>query len=141
MTALSITRPAEPGRFRVLRLFAGHSAAGAAAFVLDIALLWLLVEQAGWRYMPAAALAFVIAASLHYALARRFVYRGSGRGVRTGYALFLVNAAIGLAVTLGGLTLLVEWAGVPYLVARVLSSLKAGIVGFVLNAAFNFRVL
>lgn len=146
MTGLALARPAPSRTARIrlvpiLVLFAKNSAAGAIAFAFDLALLWLLVERAGWAAMPAAALAFLAAATLHYALARRFVFAGSTRGVASGYAWFLVNAAIGLVVTLGLFAMLVEWAGLPWLLARVLSSLKAGMLGFLLNAAFNFRAL
>jgi putative flippase GtrA len=146
MTALAFDRPApvRAARLRLLPtlvLFAKNSAAGAVAFALDLALLWLLVERGGWAAMPAAAIAFIVAASLHYALARRFVFAGSTRGVASGYLFFLVNAGIGLVVTLGLFAMLIEWAGLPWMLARLLSSLKAGILGFTLNAVFNFRVL
>lgn len=133
-----------PARLRLGRaaiLFGKNSLAGAVAFAFDIALLWLLVEQAGWRYLPAAALAFLVAVTLHYALARRYVFAESARGMASGYLYFLANAAIGLGVTLAAFALLVELFELHYLVARLISSVKAGVVVFVLNAVFNFRVL
>lgn len=122
-------------------LFGKNSLAGAVAFAFDIALLWLLVERAGWTYLPAAALAFLIAVTLHYALARRFVFTDSNRGVASGYLYFVANAAVGLGVTLAAFALLVELFELHYMIARLISSLKAGVVVFVLNAVFNFRVL
>jgi putative flippase GtrA len=126
---------------RAALLFGKNSLAGAVAFAFDMALLWLLVERAHWTYLPAAALAFLVAVTLHYALARRFVFAGSEQSVARGYLYFVANAAVGLAVTLAAFALLVELFELNYLVARLISSVKAGVVVFVLNAVFNFRVL
>lgn len=134
-------RSAEPRPRRAARLFWRNTVASVFAFALDVALLWLLVERAGWAYLTAATLGFLVAMSLHYAIARIWVFRGADRGLATGYALFLVNALIGLGVTLGLFALLVETSGLHYLVARVLASVAAGILVFALNAVFNFKAL
>lgn len=122
-------------------MFGKNSVAGTIAFAFDLALLWLLVERGGWAYLPAAAFAFLIAITIHYALARRFVFHESTRGLASGYLFFVANAAIGLLVTLAAFALLVELFELHYLVARLISSVKAGVVVFLLNAVFNFRVL
>ena len=61
------------------------------------------------------------------------------RGRATGYALFLINAAIGLAVTVVLYAAILEFTAIHYLVARAIVSLVAGLMVFVLNAVFNFR--
>ena len=106
-----------------------------------MALLWLAVEWGGAPYLPAAAIAFLIAMSIHYALSRLWVFRGTRRGMAAGYVYFLMNAGIGLVVTIGAFALLMEWAGLHYLVARVLASVAAGVLVFFLNAVFNFKAL
>jgi putative flippase GtrA len=146
MTALSHSprvdaRPAPHRAGRIALMFGKNSVAGTIAFAFDLALLWLLVERGGWAYLPAAAFAFLIAITIHYALARRFVFHESTRGLASGYLFFVANAAIGLLVTLAAFALLVELFELHYLVARLISSVKAGVVVFLLNAVFNFRVL
>lgn len=138
--ALSLGRD-DRSELRAARLFGRNTIASFFAFGIDVALLWLAVEWGGLPYLPAAAGAFLIAMSVHYVLARIWVFRASERGMATGYVFFLINAGIGLVVTLGAFALLMELAGLHYLVARVLASVAAGILVFFLNAVFNFKAL
>ena len=124
---------------RTAVLLGRNTVASVATFAVDIALLWLLVEFLGIVYLPAAAIAFVIAITVQYALSRVWVFRRSDRGMATGYFYFLVNAGIGLVAMLAMLFALVELAGLFYLVARVISSVVSGVLMFILNAVFNFK--
>jgi putative flippase GtrA len=102
--------------------------------------LWVLVEEFAMPKIPAAAVSFIAANTLHYVFGRTWIYRGTQRKVVAGYAYFLVNAAVGLAVTLGlfaGFLAL----GMHYIPARIVTSVFAGLVLFVLNAVLNFRSL
>ena len=89
--------------------------------------------------VPAAGLGFLAANSLHYLFGRAWIFRGTERGRASGYALFLINASVGLAVTMTLYAVLLEFTPMNYLVARVVVSVFAGLVVFVLNAVFNFR--
>ena len=82
---------------------------------------------------------FVVANTLHYGLSRTWIFRGTERGRASGYALFLINAVIGLVVTVTLYAAILEFTAIHYLVARVIVSLVAGLMVFVLNAVFNFR--
>lgn len=110
-------------------------------FAIDLALLWLLVEHLGTAYIPAAALAFLIAISLNYVVSRLWVFRRSDRGLASGFFYFLVIAGIGLVTTLAVFVLLMEFAGLFYIVARVIASVVAGILVFALNAVLNFKAI
>lgn len=112
-----------------------------AAFGFDLALLWALVTWAGMDKLLAAALGFVAANTLHYVLGRTWIFRGTDRGVAAGYVLFLVNAGVGLTLTIGLFALFLRFTPINYLVARVLVSVVAGLAVFVLNAVLNFRRL
>jgi len=72
-----------------------------AAFVVGLGVLWALVEFARMDEVAAAAIGFVAANSLHYLLGRAWIFRGTERGRASGYALFLINAGVGLALTVG----------------------------------------
>jgi len=122
-------------------MLARNTVVSCAAFAFDLALLWALVELAGMDKVLAAALAFVAATSLHYAFGRTWIFRGTERGIASGYAYFLVNAGIGLAITVLLFAALIRWTPVNYLVARTLVSVIAGLAVFVLNAVSNFRRL
>jgi len=128
-------------RGRAGRLFARNTVASFLSFGLDILLLWLLVRTAGLNPFPAAAAAFIVAITLHYWLSRIWVFCGTRRSVAAGYAYFLMNAGIGLAITMAMFVALVELAGLHFLLARSLASIVAGITVFLLNAVYNFRIL
>ena len=71
---------------------------------------------------------------------RTWIYRGTARKVASGYGFFLVNAMVGLAITIGLFAAFVT-LGLNYLVARVVASIFAGLALFVLNATLNFKSL
>jgi putative flippase GtrA len=109
-------------------------------FAFGLALLWVLVEEFGVAKLPAAAVSFLAANTMHYAFGRAWIYSGTRRKLAAGYAYFIVNALFGLIVTLllfSGFMAL----GMNYLVARVVTSLFAGLALFLLNAVLNFRSL
>ena len=116
-----------------------NSVVSCAVFLVGLGVLWVLVQRAGMDEVPAAGIGFVVANTLHYALGRSRIFRGTERGRASGYALFLVNAGIGLVVTIVLYAALLELTSIHYLVARVIVSLFAGLIVFVLNAVFNFR--
>ena len=109
-------------------------------FLVGLGLLWLLVERRGTDTLVATAISFLIATTLHYALGRAWIFKGTERSMLPGYGFFLINAGIGLVVTVGLMALLL--ALIPdryYLVARVVVSVFAGLAMFLLNGMLNFR--
>jgi len=110
-------------------------------FALDMALLWLLVQMAGAGKLQAAALGLLVANTLHYALGRSWIFPGTQRKVAAGYIYFLINSAIGAAITMALYAAMLRWTPINYLVARVLVSVIAGLAVFLLNATLNFRRL
>jgi putative flippase GtrA len=110
-----------------------------SVFVIGLGVLYALVQWAGFPEVPAAGIGFLTANSLHYVLGRTWIFRGTDRPPAAGYALFLANASVGLAVTMALYAALLEWTSLHYLTARVVVSVFAGLVVFVLNAVFNFR--
>lgn len=112
-----------------------------AMFLLGLGLLWLLVEHGGVDAVAGTAVTFLIATSLHYALGRTWIYRGTERNVLPGYGLFLLNALIGLVITVALFALLTRLTPLHYLVARTLVSVIAGLAMFLSNAIWNFKRL
>ena len=108
-------------------------------FVLGLGVLYALVQWAGFPEVPAAGIGFLVANTLHYAFGRAWIFRGTERGRASGYVLFLLNSGLGLAVTMGLYALLLAYTPMNYLIARVVVSVVAGLVVFVLNAVLNFR--
>jgi putative flippase GtrA len=126
---------------RVARMFGRHTVASSIAFALDLALLWSLVELLEVAHLPAGIIAFFVPLTLFYFLSREWVFPGSRRGVVKGYAYFVLNVGIGSVLMLATFWSLMVFAGLHYVVARILASFVAGIVVFLLNGIFNFRQL
>jgi len=122
-------------------MLARNTIVSCGIFAFDIALLWLLVEQAGMGKIASAVVAFIIANSLHYGFGRSWIFRGTDRAFASGYVYFLINAGIGLLITISLFAAMIRFTPVNYLVARVLVSVVAGLTVFVLNAVLNFRRL
>jgi len=121
-------------------LLARNTIVSCGIFAFDIALLWGLVEL-GMGKIAAAALAFVVANSIHYVFGRGWIFKGTDRAVGAGYVYFLINAGIGLVITVSLFAALIHWTPINYLVARVLVSVVSGLTVFLLNAVLNFRRL
>ena len=121
-------------------LLARNTVVSTFVFLLGLALLWLLVERLGVAKVPAAGLSFLVSNSIHYVFGRTWIYRGTDRKVAAGYAFFLINAVLGLGVTVGLFAAFIE-LGLHYLLARVVASIFAGLALFLLNAVLNFRSL
>ncbi|HAD17928.1 MAG: GtrA family protein [Pseudomonadota bacterium] len=132
MFARFFTRPAG-------RMLLRNTVVSTGVFLLGLAVLWVLVEKAGMNAVLATGLSFLVANSIHYIFGRTWIFAGSDRKLSTGYAIFLMNAMIGLAVTVGLFWVLTELTPMNYLVARVIVSVFAGLAVFGLNASINFR--
>ena len=121
-------------------LLARNTVVSTFVFLLGLGLLWLMVERLGVAKVPAAGLSFLVSNSIHYLFGRTWIYRGTERKVAAGYAYFLINAVLGLGITVGLFAAFIE-LGLHYLLARVVASVLAGLALFLLNAVLNFRSL
>ena len=125
--------------WRVGAMLWRNTVVSCTVFVLGLGVLYALVDGLGFPEVPAAGLGFLVANSLHYVFGRAWIFRGTERGKASGFVLFLLNASAGLAVTMVLYALLLAYTPLDYLVARVIVSVFAGLVVFVLNAVLNFR--
>ena len=126
---------------RAAAMLGRNTVVSTAVFALDIVLLWALVQLGGMGKIGAAAIGFVAANSMHYVLGRSWIFAGTERGVAAGYVYFLINAGVGMGITLGMYAAFLAWTPINYLVARVIVSVFAGLAVFLLNAVLNFRRL
>ena len=125
--------------FRVGKMLARNTVVSCLVFLVGLALLYVLVDMFGMNSIVATGVSFLVANSLHYLLGRSWIFRGTQRPFGEGFVIFLVNAGIGLVVTMTLYAALVTFTPIHYLAARVIVSLVSGLLLFVLNAVFNFR--
>ncbi len=122
-------------------LLARNTVVSCLVFAVGLALLWALVEFGGMNKLVAAALGFLASNSIHYAFSQAWIYRGTERGLASGYGYFLINAGIGLVITIALFAAFLRWTSMHYLVARIVVSVFAGLTMFLLNAMLNFKRL
>ncbi|MEJ7933883.1 GtrA family protein [Sphingobium sp. AN558] len=123
---------------RVGAMLLRNTLVSCSVFMIGLLVLWMLVTLGSGKVV-AAGIGFIIANTLHYILGRSWIFRGTDRGVGTGYILFLANSTVGLLITTGLYALLLHLTALNYLVARAIVSLFAGLIVFLLNALLNFR--
>jgi putative flippase GtrA len=126
---------------RAANMLLRNTIVSCAAFALGLALLWLLVQKLEMNAYLAVAFSFFAANSVHYAVGRIWIFPGSDRKLGSGYLYFFINAGLGLAANMALFALFTEYAGMNYLVARIVASLFAGLAMFASNALFNFKAL
>lgn len=125
---------------RSITRFLKYMSVGVSTLSFDLLLLVVLTEFLHVPYYLATPSAFLVAVTINYVVSRKHVFAGTERGLRTGYAYFIVFALIGSAVTTLGVTLLVTYAHLYYLVARVVVAGFVGIGTYLSNLFFNFKV-
>jgi putative flippase GtrA len=116
----------------LLRESSIYALGAAAAFAVDFALLWLLVDRFGMHYLPAAALSFLAGTVVVYRVTVRHAFRYrrvEDRRLEFGY--FAMIGAAGIVLNLVLMYLLVEWLTLHYLTAKI----GAAGVSFVANYA------
>lgn len=124
----------------VLR-FLRYSLVGGSTLLFDLILLYLITTYGGVPYYIGTPLAFLVAVSVNYFISRRFVFGGTTRGHGLGYSYFITAALVGAGVTTLGVALLVTYAGLYFMFARVLTAGVVGIGNYLFNLFYNFKVV
>ena len=120
--------------------FLKYTSVGVTTFLLDLFLLYLLIDHVHLHYAPATAVAFGIAVSINYLVSRRLVFTGTLRSLHAGYGIFLLIAGAGMAAVTGLMVLFVEVLHLPYLPARVIIAGIVGLWNYIMNLYVNFKV-
>jgi putative flippase GtrA len=124
---------------RLILELLGYGLVSAAALAVDIAVLRLLVEQAGWHYLPASALSFITGAGVAYILSVRFVFRNrqlSNRPLE--FAYFLALGVAGLLVNTAVLSLAISVVGLGLVAAKLVAAVCTFAANFTLRRTLLF---
>jgi putative flippase GtrA len=115
---------------------------GALTAGIQLALLWLFVDNAGINYILGAAIAIEITIVCSYVLNNAWTFRASRNTGVSDYlsGLLKTNLVRGTAIPiqLGVLYALVEWAAIMYLVANVVAIVVSGVYRFVLDSQWTW---
>lgn len=120
--------------------FSKYSLVGVGTFAFDLVLLAILIDLVSLNPVFSAAIAFLIAVSINYALSRHFVFKGTARSLGDGYAHFVLIAIAGLLLVIGGMYMLVTIFTWHYASARLLVAALTGFWNYIMNLFVNFKV-
>ncbi len=120
--------------------FAKYSLVGVATLSFDLLLLAALTQLFHVPYYFSTPSAFLVAVSLNYLISQSFVFRGSGRPPHQSYAYFILIAGVGAAGITAGVYLLITYAHMHYIVARIGIAGIVGMCNYLTNLHLNFRV-
>ena len=127
--------------FRLLRRFFYYTIAGTSTFALDLLLLTLLTSFTSIPRPIAIGACFFDAVSLNFLLCYHWVYRGTPQEEKRGYVYFLSFALVGVAVIITLTESIIVLFDVPLLMARIAVGVLVGIINFLLNTFFNFKLI
>ena len=109
---------------------------GGASVVVDAGLLYVLHGRLGWWLVPSTALAFLAGFVVNFVGNRQWSFGATGR-VHSQFVRYMGLVAINFVVTIAlvqGLT----WLGMPYLVAKVLTTACLSAVNYVISKKWIF---
>ena len=112
---------------------------GATGYVVNLAVYTLLLEGAGFHYLPAAIGSFLVAVTNNYLWNRAWTFRHQRGHVVLQGARFLVVSTLALGANLLVLHLLVQ-AGLGEVVAQAIAIVLVTPVNFVGNKLWSFRL-
>lgn len=116
---------------RVAHQFFRYATVGALAFGIDTLALYLLVEFAGVHYLLAASLGYLLGILCHYLVSIRWVFNVRRLpDWRHEFAIFALVGAAGLGLNALVIGLLVEQAGLGYLLAKMVAGVMIVLFNF-----------
>ena len=125
---------------KTLTRFLKYSFVGTSTFALDLVILTVLVEIFSLPSVWSAGIGFLVAISINYYLSRKYVFKGTLRGVHSGYVHFLVIGAVGLMFVMGSMYILTVLFHYNYLIVRIIIGIITGFWNYLLNLYVNFQV-
>ena len=120
--------------------FVWHQGIGFIAFVIDIILIFALVDWVGMRYPYAVAIGFLVATVAAYLMARNSIYANTEQPHSKALVYYFFVALAALFITVGGTVFFTEIVGLPFYVGRILVGLFISVSGYVVDCLVTFKL-
>lgn len=117
-----------------------HQGLGLLSFILDIAVIYILIRIFHVHYPIAVTIGFIVATFANYLATRATIYSNTQRPHKTAVTYFFIVATVAMFVTVGGTVFLHEVVGVPVYVARVAIGIFFGLTGYLVDCLFVFKL-
>ncbi|QAU33274.1 GtrA family protein [Janthinobacterium sp. 17J80-10] len=123
----------------LFRQFVRFFGVGCVSAIGHYGLLILLVQAAGMAAVPASAAGALLGAWINYSLNYRFTFRSNKRHAES-VTKFAIVAAIGLLLNTLFMWIGVDWLGLHYLAAQIVTTALVMVWSFVANRFWTFHV-
>jgi len=120
--------------------FVRFSISGGIATLVDMGLLYVLVEKFQVWYLAAAVPSFLVGSFVHFLICNLWVFAGeTGEKLGKRYLKFTSIHIFSMLINLAVLYALVEYGGFYYLGAKLAAVLAGVVINFLLNKKFTFK--
>lgn len=126
---------------RLLKRLIKYSSVGMGTYMLDILIIAFLVFVFSAPERFAVGLGFLIGITTNYLVSYYWVFRGTHRNKFVGYAIFVVLAIVGIFAITESVIFLTEQYDMHLLIARTIVAAFVGLINFLVNTFFNFKLL
>ncbi|HBV33064.1 TPA: hypothetical protein DEB72_00835 [Patescibacteria group bacterium] len=119
--------------------FVRFSISGAVATALDVSVLYLLTEWGQVWYLFSAGISFVLGSFTHYLISHLWVFKSPAENKARKFLSFFIIHASNLGFSLILLYVLVEYAGLWYILAKLLTVAVTVMINFTLQKKITFK--
>ncbi len=102
------------------RQFIRFSCSGMVATTVDVCLLYFLTSYVGIWYLLSSIFSFLIGSITHFSISRHWVFKNKEKSFWRQYHSFFIIHLGGLAINTTGLYILVTFAHIYYLLAKIM---------------------
>jgi dolichyl-phosphate beta-glucosyltransferase len=127
-------------RLKVFSTFFKYSVVGVSGTVLDLAVLFALVESAHLDVLFAATISFLAAVINNYTWNKLWTFKDKSKNIRKQFIKFLIVSIIGLLLTILFMYLFVNLLSVWYMFAKALTSVVVLTWNFLGNKYWTFQI-
>ncbi len=123
----------------ILREALAYVVASACALLVDVIVLWVLVQYLSWWYLAAATTSFLSGVVVAYVLSVKLVFKQRRlEDRRAEFASFAAIGGVGLAINAAVILVAVKYLGLHYLVAKCFAAGFTFIFNFFLRRQLLF---
>ncbi len=126
-------------RYPVLSQLTKFAVVGTTSFVIDLSIYLALTRWAGWYYLLANTISFLVAVLWGFLANRLWTFRQRSGHMGKQYGKFLTVSTGGLALATGLLYLLVDFTPLHDVVAKFVVAIIVMIWNFTWNKYWTFR--
>ncbi len=124
-----------------MRLFINYMFFGGIAALVDLGLLFSLTEFLGIWYLFSAGLSYIAGMATDYSLNKYLNFKNKSKKIAKQFGLFVAVAMVGLALNQMFLFVFVEFFGLWYMLAKMLSILIVVFWNFNGHKRLTFGIL